>query len=281
MARRPAEKPNGPACASPAGVEQRVPSSSPSTTWMRKQGLNPAAAQGVHPELWRRPRICARHANSRAARARLFSRDDREPIRRRSTATETLRVLEDYKPLDVECASMGLALCRGIRARYPEWKLLVDGDGGDENLKDYPIEEKSRADDRSVVNKPDALPGRLGGWSDQAFAHLQRRAQPKLTPATYAPARHCGFEGFSPLHGRPLLPCRGDPLRDAEQYVGRPALLAQGRNRAARHQGPFRRRPARLREAPVPARAIPVEQLRRRLARWSPTTGGSISQIYQ
>ena len=33
---------------------------------------------------------------------------------------ETLRVLEDYKPLDVECASMGLALCRGLRARYPE-----------------------------------------------------------------------------------------------------------------------------------------------------------------
>ena len=54
---------------------------------------------------------------------------------------ETLRIVEDYKPLDVECASMGLALCRGIRARYPQWKHLVDGDGGDENLKDYPIEE--------------------------------------------------------------------------------------------------------------------------------------------
>jgi asparagine synthase (glutamine-hydrolysing) len=50
--------------------------------------------------------------------------------------SETLRVIEDYKPLDVECASMGLALCRGIRARYPQWKFLLDGDGGDENLKD-------------------------------------------------------------------------------------------------------------------------------------------------
>src|SRR5581483_2718353 len=56
-------------------------------------------------------------------------------------AGETLRVLEDYKVLDVECASMGLALCRGIRARYPDWRFLLDGDGGDENLKDYPIEE--------------------------------------------------------------------------------------------------------------------------------------------
>jgi len=33
----------------------------------------------------------------------------------------------------------GLALCRGIRARYADWKFLMDGDGGDENLKDYPI----------------------------------------------------------------------------------------------------------------------------------------------
>ena len=52
----------------------------------------------------------------------------------------TLSVIEDYKPLDVECAAMGLLLCRGIRARYPEWRHLADGDGGDENLKDYPIE---------------------------------------------------------------------------------------------------------------------------------------------
>src|SRR5439155_12107413 len=38
---------------------------------------------------------------------------------------ETIRVLEDYKSLDVECASMGLTLCRGIRARYPDWKFLI------------------------------------------------------------------------------------------------------------------------------------------------------------
>jgi asparagine synthase (glutamine-hydrolysing) len=53
---------------------------------------------------------------------------------------EAVRIVEDYKPLDIECAAMGLALCRGIRARYPEWRYLIDGDGGDENLKDYPIE---------------------------------------------------------------------------------------------------------------------------------------------
>ena len=35
---------------------------------------------------------------------------------------------------------MSMALCRGIRERYPEWCYLIDGDGGDENQKDYPIE---------------------------------------------------------------------------------------------------------------------------------------------
>ena len=66
----------------------------------------------------------------------------------------TLRVLEDYKPLDVECAAMGLLLCRGIRERYPDWRYLVDGDGGDENLKDYPIEENAELTIRSVVSNP-------------------------------------------------------------------------------------------------------------------------------
>ncbi len=51
---------------------------------------------------------------------------------------ETMRVVEDYKPLDVECATMGLALCRGIRERYPDWKHLIDGDGGDENPQRLP-----------------------------------------------------------------------------------------------------------------------------------------------
>ncbi|MGV2339713.1 MAG UNVERIFIED_CONTAM: asparagine synthase-related protein [Planctomycetaceae bacterium] len=59
---------------------------------------------------------------------------------------EAVRVIEDYKPLDVQAAAMGLVLCREIRSRYPDWEYLVDGDGGDENLKDYPIEE--------IVNSP-------------------------------------------------------------------------------------------------------------------------------
>jgi asparagine synthase (glutamine-hydrolysing) len=34
---------------------------------------------------------------------------------------ETIRVIEDYKPLDVQSATMAMALCRGVRQRYPDW----------------------------------------------------------------------------------------------------------------------------------------------------------------
>src|SRR5208283_605911 len=112
-------------------------------------------------------------------------------------AAETLRVLEDYKPLDVECASMGLALCRGIRARYPEWRFLVDGDGGDENLKDYPIEENPELTIRSVVNN---LMLYQEGWGVGRIKHslTYSGGLSRSYTRTYAPARRFGFEGFSP-----------------------------------------------------------------------------------
>jgi asparagine synthase (glutamine-hydrolysing) len=110
---------------------------------------------------------------------------------------ETLRVIEDYKPLDVECASMGLALCRGIRARYEDWKYLLDGDGGDENLKDYPIEENPELTIRSVVNN---LMLYQEGWGVGRIKHSLSYSggQSRSYVRTYAPARHYGFEGFSP-----------------------------------------------------------------------------------
>lgn len=111
---------------------------------------------------------------------------------------ETLRVVEDYKPLDVECASMGLALCRGIRARYPHWKHLVDGDGGDENLKDYPIEENPELTIRSVVNN---LMLYQEGWGVGRIKHslTYSGGLSRSYLRTYAPARHFGFAGFSPF----------------------------------------------------------------------------------
>jgi asparagine synthase (glutamine-hydrolysing) len=111
---------------------------------------------------------------------------------------QAIRVIEDYKPLDVQAATMGLALCRGIRARYPDWRFLVDGDGGDENLKDYPIEENPELTIRSVLNN---LMLYQEGWGVQAIKHslVYSGGQSRGHVRSYAPARHCGFTGFSPF----------------------------------------------------------------------------------
>lgn len=110
---------------------------------------------------------------------------------------ETLRVLEDYKPLDVECAALGLRLYRGIRERYPDWRFMADGDGGDENLKDYPIEENPELTIRSVV---DNLMLYQEGWGVGRIKHslTYSGGLSRSYVRTYAPARRHGFDGFSP-----------------------------------------------------------------------------------
>lgn len=111
---------------------------------------------------------------------------------------EAIRATEDYKPLDVQCAVMGLALARGIRARYPDWKFLLDGDGGDENLKDYPVEENPELTIRSVVNN---LMLYQEGWGVGKIKHslTYSGGLSRSYARTYAPARQYQFEGFSPF----------------------------------------------------------------------------------
>ncbi len=110
---------------------------------------------------------------------------------------DAIRAIEDYKPLDVQSATMALAICQGIRDRYPDWKLLVDGDGGDENLKDYPIEENSELTIRSVLNN---LMLYQEGWGVQAIKHslVFSGGQSRGHVRSYAPGRVLGFQGFSP-----------------------------------------------------------------------------------
>lgn len=132
--------------------------------------------------------------------------------------TEALRVLEDYKPLDVECGVMVLALCRGIRQRYPEWKWLFDGDGGDENLKDYPIEENPELTIRSVVHN---LMLYHEGWGVGRIKHslTYSGGLSRGYVRTYAPARKYGFQGFSPLMSRPVIAMsEGIPFIELTQY---------------------------------------------------------------
>ncbi|MFT4112866.1 asparagine synthase-related protein [Silvibacterium sp.] len=112
-------------------------------------------------------------------------------------AEDTIRITEDYKALDVESATMALALLRGIRARYPEWKHLIDGDGGDENLKDYPIEENPELTIRSVVHNQMLY---QEGWGVGRIKHslTYSGGLSRSYTRTFAPARHYGFSGFSP-----------------------------------------------------------------------------------
>lgn len=111
---------------------------------------------------------------------------------------DAIRVLEDYKPLDVQSAAMALTLCRGIRERYPDWKLLVDGDGGDENLKDYPIHENHELTIRSVLNNQMLY---QEGWGVHAIKHslTYSGGQSRGHVRSSAPVAACGFQGFSPF----------------------------------------------------------------------------------
>jgi asparagine synthase (glutamine-hydrolysing) len=109
-----------------------------------------------------------------------------------------VRITEDYKPLDIQAATMGLALCEAIRDRYSDWKYLVDGDGGDENLKDYPIEENPELTIRSVFNN---LMLYQEGWGVHAIKHslVYTGGQSRGHVRTWAPAKQFGFVGFSPF----------------------------------------------------------------------------------
>jgi asparagine synthase (glutamine-hydrolysing) len=112
-------------------------------------------------------------------------------------ASDTIRVIEDYKPLDIESATMALALCRGIRDRYSTWRYLIDGDGGDENLKDYPIEENPELTITSVIHNQMLY---QEGWGVGKIKHslTYSGGLSRSYTRTYAPAHHYGFKGFSP-----------------------------------------------------------------------------------
>lgn len=133
-------------------------------------------------------------------------------------ADKTLQVLEDYKPLDVECGAMGLALCQAIRLRYPNWKHLIDGDGGDENLKDYPIEENPELTIRSVLHNPMLY---HEGWGVGKIKHslTYSGGLSRSYTRTYAPAKHFNFDGFSPFTRPQVIKVsEGIPFIELTQY---------------------------------------------------------------
>ena len=110
---------------------------------------------------------------------------------------KAVEIVEDYKPLDIQSATMNLSLLKGIRSRYPDWKYIIDGEGGDENLKDYPIEDNPELTIKSVLNN---LMLYHEGWGVNSIKHsltysggLSRGYMRTLTTSD-----RLGFEVFSP-----------------------------------------------------------------------------------
>jgi asparagine synthase (glutamine-hydrolysing) len=163
---------------------------------MRGLGMNPARLKAFVLDLGNGPDLDQARAFLEAVGLGFFL----EPIQgevEKLDVGETIRLIEDYKPLDIESATMATALCRGIRARYPDWRFLLDGDGGDENLKDYPIEENPELTIRSVIHNSMLY---QEGWGVGKIKHslTYSGGLSRSYTRTYAPACRFGFEGFSP-----------------------------------------------------------------------------------
>lgn len=163
---------------------------------MRRLGMSPSRLKAFVLDLGDGPDVQQARAFLDALGLALFI----EPIEADPSSLEvedTIRITEDYKMLDVESATMALALCRGIRERYPDWRHLLDGDGGDENLKDYPIEENPELTIRSVVHNQMLY---QEGWGVGKIKHslTYSGGLSRSYTRTYAPAHHYSFTGFSP-----------------------------------------------------------------------------------
>jgi asparagine synthase (glutamine-hydrolysing) len=164
---------------------------------MRRLGMNPSRLKAFVLDVGDGPDVGQARAFLDALGLGLFL----EPVAVDASSLdvdETIRVVEDYKALDVQSATMAMALCRGLRERYPEWKYLIDGDGGDENLKDYPIEQNPELTIRSVINNPMLY---QEGWGVGKIKHslTYSGGLSRSYSRTYAPAHHFGFRGFSPF----------------------------------------------------------------------------------
>lgn len=114
-----------------------------------------------------------------------------------------IAAIEDYHPLDVECAAASLVLLGAIRERYPSLRYLLDGDGGDENLKSYPLED-SDLTLSSVLKNPFLY---QEGWGFEAIKHslTYSGGLSRAYVRTYAPAQRHGFVAFSPYTVRSVI----------------------------------------------------------------------------
>ena len=136
-------------------------------------------------------------------------------------AAAAVRSMEDYRPLDVQCAAAMRALLSGVRRARPELVYLFDGDGGDENWKSYPLAD-SDITIKSVLNNPLLY---HEGWGVDSIKHslTYSGGLSRGVARGFAPARELGFRLVSPHAMRPAIAAALlAPLRDlVGEDVGR------------------------------------------------------------
>ncbi len=121
--------------------------------------------------------------------------------------------VEDYRPLDVQCAAVERAFLGRLREIEPELVFLFDGDGGDENWKSYPPED-SDVTIQSVLNNPLLY---HEGWGVDSIKHslTYSGGLSRGIVRGFAPAREFGFRLVSPHASRPAIAAAlAAPLRD-------------------------------------------------------------------
>ena len=164
-----------------------------------------------------------------------------------------IRLIEDYHPLDVECAATAVCLLRGIRERYPRLTYLLDGDGGDENLKSYPLED-SDLTLSSILRNPLLY---QEGWGVDAIKHslAYSGGLSRGYVRTYAPAAALGFDAFSPFTTRSVI-ASAVAIPFEQVLAGDASRLGTLKQDVVqrRRQGDARRRDAGQSEAAIPGR---------------------------
>ncbi len=119
---------------------------------------------------------------------------------------ECVALLEDYKPADLECARVSLPFLRAVRKAAPDLRRLFDGDGGDENLLDYPLRDPRYPTIplRDALDNPLLFTeGRPPG--SRSFSLTYSSGLSRSYVRTFAPGKALDFIGISPYTNRPVI----------------------------------------------------------------------------
>ncbi len=109
-----------------------------------------------------------------------------------------------------------------MRRRHPRLRYLIDGDGGDENLKSYPLED-SDLTLSSVLGNPLLY---QEGWGIDAMKHslVYSGGLSRGYMRTFMPAARYAFSAFSPFTCRSVI-AQAQAMPFDAMLAGDPARL--------------------------------------------------------